>query len=106
MDIIECSLKRQGAENGIQKWKSLTSVVFPLSNVLKYLKDMCSASDATDSKRRCGEWVGTQVGTEQLTKIVSVSRVRVEIQAGDISDITTYPSPMYHMLKSKDSSGI
>jgi len=53
--------------------------------------DLCSASDATDSKKRCGELVGTEHRQYKQSK--------VEIQARDVSDIAPYPSPMYHMLK-------
>jgi len=57
--------------------------------------DLCSASDATDSKKRCG-------GTEQLNfdaKHRQYKQCKVEIQARDVNDIALYPSPMYHMLK-------
>ena len=59
---------------------------------------MCSASDATDSKKRCGEWVGTEQPSFDA-KHRQCKHSKVEIQARDVSDIASYPSPMYHMLK-------
>ena len=43
--------------------------------------DLCSASDATDSKKRCGEWVGT----EQPSFDGKHQQSKVEIQARDVS---------------------
>ena len=57
--------------------------------------DMCSASDATDSKKRCGERVGKSFDAKHH----QCKQNKVEIQARDVSDIAPYPSPMYHMLK-------
>ena len=64
---------------------------------------MCSTSDASDSKKMSGEWVGMEQQV-LMPNIISVSGVRQkynysEIQARDVSDIAPYPSPMYHMLK-------
>jgi len=59
---------------------------------------MCSASDATDCKKRCGEWVGTEQSSFDA-KHCQCKQSKVEIQARDVSDIALYPSPMYHMLK-------
>ena len=60
--------------------------------------DSCSASDATDSKKWCGERVGTKQQSFDA-KHGQYKQSKVEIQARDISDIAPYPSPMYHMLK-------
>ena len=60
--------------------------------------DLCSASDATVSKKRCGEWVGTEQPSFDA-KHHQCEQCKVEIQARDVSDITPYPSPMYHMLR-------
>ena len=59
---------------------------------------MCSTSDATDSKKRCGEWVGTEQPSFDA-KHCQCKQGKVEIQARDVSDIAPYPSPMYYMLK-------
>ena len=60
--------------------------------------DLCSASDATDSKKRLGEWVGTEKPSFDA-KYHQCKQSKVEIQARDVSDIAPYPSPMYHMVK-------
>ena len=60
--------------------------------------DLCSASDATVSKKRCGERVGTEQPSFDA-KHHQCKQSKVEIQARDVNDIAPYPSPMYHMLK-------
>ena len=59
---------------------------------------MCSAGDATDSKKRCGEWVGTEQPSfdAKHCQCKQSKQSKVEIQAKDVSDIS---SPVYHMLK-------
>jgi len=59
--------------------------------------DLCSASDATDSKKRCGEWVGMEQPSFDA-KHRQHKQNKVEIQVRDVSDIAPYPSLMYHML--------
>ena len=64
--IVENAVQKdKSTEKGIQKWKSVTSAVLPLSSIPKGQeqwgnKDMCSASDTIDRKKRCGEWVGME----------------------------------------------
>ena len=53
---------------------------------------MCSTSDATDSKKWSGEWVGTEQPSFDA-KHRQCKQGEVEIQARDISDIALYPSP-------------
>jgi len=60
--------------------------------------DLCSASDTTDSKKRCGEWVSTEQPSFDAQHH-QCKQSKVEIQARDVCDIAPYPSPMYHMLK-------
>jgi len=56
---------------------------------------MCFTSDASDSKKRCGEWVGTEQPSFDATHH-QCKQSKVEIQARDVSDIARYPSSMYH----------
>jgi len=60
--------------------------------------DLCSASDDTDSKKRCGERVGTEQPSFDA-KHHQCKQSKVEIQARNVNDIAPYPSPMYHMRK-------
>jgi len=48
--------------------------------------DLCSASDTTDSKKRCGEWVDTEQPSFDA-KHHQCKQSKVEIQARDGSDI-------------------
>ena len=60
--------------------------------------DLRSASDATVSKKRYGERVGTEQPNFDA-KHHQCKQSKVEIQTRDISDISLYSSPMYHMQK-------
>ena len=54
---------------------------------------MCSASDATDNKKNCGEWVSMEQPSFDA-KHRHCKQSTVEIQPRDVSDIAPYPSSM------------